>query len=304
MPDPAALARRYRRLLVAYPRAYRRVRGAEIVDTMLDAAEEGHPLPPVRAAVDLVGGGLRARLGRPRSRLVVPLSIVTAILVGLLASAIGYRLAWQARTGPLPTNAEAGRIAATAMDGDVLWTQRDDFVFGWSGHRHSVPAEIALWPFSTDAVPGVEDSDLYDVGSVWVESARRTTTPVAVAARTSGGGCERTAGRWTTGLGRTARGPGRCWSPAGAGTCCCWTSPATGFRHPGRARAVRRRPWRSRGTARTSASTCRSSGRRRASCGPVDSAPGCSRRYWPGSRSGGSPGAPNAAGAPTSPTAC
>jgi hypothetical protein len=183
MPDTAALARRYRRLLVAYPRAYRRARGAEIVDTMLDAAEEGHPTPTVRAAVDLVGGGLRARLGRPRSRLVVPLSIVTAILVGLLASAIGYRLAWQARSGPLPSNAEASRIAATAMDGDVLWTQRDDFVFGWSGRRHSLPAEIALWPFSLDLGPDMEDSDLYDGGSVWVESARRTSTSVPAAAR-------------------------------------------------------------------------------------------------------------------------
>ncbi|WP_405099250.1 hypothetical protein [Micromonospora sp. NBC_01412] len=56
------LERRYRRLLWAYPSAYRRDRGAELVGTYLDLASEGRRRPSLADAADLVGGGLRERL--------------------------------------------------------------------------------------------------------------------------------------------------------------------------------------------------------------------------------------------------
>jgi DNA-directed RNA polymerase specialized sigma24 family protein len=60
--DP--LARRYRRLLLAYPDSYRRQRGEELLGTLLDAARPGQRRPTTADATDLVLGGLRQRLGR------------------------------------------------------------------------------------------------------------------------------------------------------------------------------------------------------------------------------------------------
>ncbi|HEY2791358.1 MAG TPA: hypothetical protein VGJ28_03320 [Micromonosporaceae bacterium] len=55
------LERRYRRLMWFYPAAYRRQRSGEIIDTLLQGAEDGQRRPTVRNAVALAVGGLRAR---------------------------------------------------------------------------------------------------------------------------------------------------------------------------------------------------------------------------------------------------
>jgi hypothetical protein len=53
---------RHRRLLLrAYPAEYRRTRGEEIVDTLLEATPERRDWPRLRDACSLVAGGLRAR---------------------------------------------------------------------------------------------------------------------------------------------------------------------------------------------------------------------------------------------------
>ena len=57
-----SLERRYQRLLLAYPRAYRAERGAEIVGTYLDFAGPGRRWPSPGDAADLLAGGLRQRL--------------------------------------------------------------------------------------------------------------------------------------------------------------------------------------------------------------------------------------------------
>ncbi|MGV9324904.1 hypothetical protein [Streptosporangium sandarakinum] len=57
-----SLERRYRRLLLCYPRRYRAEHGGEIIATLLDTAEPGRALPPLREARALVSGGLRARI--------------------------------------------------------------------------------------------------------------------------------------------------------------------------------------------------------------------------------------------------
>jgi DNA-directed RNA polymerase specialized sigma24 family protein len=57
------LARRYRRLLFAYPDSYRRQRGDELLGTLLDTARPGQRRPTVADAADLMLGGLRQRLG-------------------------------------------------------------------------------------------------------------------------------------------------------------------------------------------------------------------------------------------------
>lgn len=54
---------RYRRLLWLYPKEYREKRGAEIVGTLLEAAESGRARPAHREVAALVVGALRARTG-------------------------------------------------------------------------------------------------------------------------------------------------------------------------------------------------------------------------------------------------
>jgi hypothetical protein len=58
-----SLERRYRRLLRAYPAAYRRRRGDELLATLLEAAAPGQRYPTLRETLGLLGGGLSARAG-------------------------------------------------------------------------------------------------------------------------------------------------------------------------------------------------------------------------------------------------
>jgi len=57
------LERRYRRLLRAYPAAYRRRRGDELLATLLEAAAPRQRYPTLRETLGLLGGGLSARAG-------------------------------------------------------------------------------------------------------------------------------------------------------------------------------------------------------------------------------------------------
>jgi hypothetical protein len=55
------LRRRYERLLITYPPAYRRAHGEEMLSTLLEAARPDQQLPAPREAASLVLGGLRTR---------------------------------------------------------------------------------------------------------------------------------------------------------------------------------------------------------------------------------------------------
>lgn len=109
MPEP----RRYRWVLVAYPRAYRRERGREIIGTFLDAGREKLS---ARETVNLLGHGMRARLGRPASRRIVALAALTSILCGLFAASFATRVAWETAR-PLPSIGEAAEVFGHALPG-------------------------------------------------------------------------------------------------------------------------------------------------------------------------------------------
>lgn len=113
-PDP--LARRYRRLLLCYPRDYRRERGAELVATLLEAAPPGRVRPSLREAANLIGHGVRARLGRPASRTVVAWAGLAAVVCGLFTAAVATRLAWET-SRPLPDRAETAAVVADILPG-------------------------------------------------------------------------------------------------------------------------------------------------------------------------------------------
>jgi len=59
----SSLERAYWRLVLAYPRAYRAARGAEIVGTLMDGAAPGQRYPRPGEVVDVLGAALRQRLG-------------------------------------------------------------------------------------------------------------------------------------------------------------------------------------------------------------------------------------------------
>jgi len=75
------LERRARVLLRAYPPAYRRDRGEEILGTLLEATPPGRSWPPPRDAWSLVRGGLAARAARNR-RAGLATSVRQAALLG------------------------------------------------------------------------------------------------------------------------------------------------------------------------------------------------------------------------------
>jgi hypothetical protein len=83
-----ALERRYRRLLHAYPAAYRRQREDELVVVLLDGAAEGQRRPTAAEALDLVRGGLATRwhtgtLTAPTGTWADAIAVATVLLVGM-----------------------------------------------------------------------------------------------------------------------------------------------------------------------------------------------------------------------------
>jgi hypothetical protein len=65
--ESAALERRYRRLLAAFPAGHRREYGEEMIGVLLASTPEGRRRPRLADAFDLIAGGLRARLRPPRT---------------------------------------------------------------------------------------------------------------------------------------------------------------------------------------------------------------------------------------------
>jgi hypothetical protein len=67
MSGVPVLERRYRRLLTWFPAEHRRVYGEEMIGVLLASAPAGQSRPGRAEILDLVGGGLRARLRRLRT---------------------------------------------------------------------------------------------------------------------------------------------------------------------------------------------------------------------------------------------
>jgi hypothetical protein len=97
MTDVTALERRYRRLLTWYPARYRRLYGEEMIGVLLASAPTGQNRPGKADILDLIGGGLRARLrwsrtgeGNPawRDALAVFSVVAPVVLLGWLTA--GY----------------------------------------------------------------------------------------------------------------------------------------------------------------------------------------------------------------------
>jgi hypothetical protein len=112
---PAAVVRRYQRLLHAYPAGSRR---EELLDTLLlAAAHEGRTRPSVRQAVNLLLTGARARLGRPGSKVIVVLAVLVSLVAALYTAAAASAIAWTVAAPPLPTAAQLAQLGEVVTPG-------------------------------------------------------------------------------------------------------------------------------------------------------------------------------------------
>jgi len=126
----AALERRYRRLLLAYPRSYRRRHGTEVLTTLMDAATPGRDRPTGREIRNLLAGGLRQRFRLPVGRPMIAVAALSALVLGALGSAVGSALGWATAAAP-PTDAALGTVATVAVGQPARWNvQRDNQIFG------------------------------------------------------------------------------------------------------------------------------------------------------------------------------
>lgn len=107
------LARRYRRLLAAYPGWHRRLRGPDMLRTLLDAAGDGRGVSR-RAAALLVLDGLRCRLRVSGVGAVVLTALVSVVVASAAGAAVGW-IGWQASIAPYPTVRQAAALAAPVL---------------------------------------------------------------------------------------------------------------------------------------------------------------------------------------------
>ena len=173
------LRRRYRRLLVAYPPAYRDARGEEILTTLVEGSRPGQRFPTAREAGGLMLGGLRARA---RQAVVDPpprpwteglhLGVVLIGLVNVGTTAIMMSLPWTvlvmvggvaalrgwARTA-LVTTAAAALIVARPLlplsTSDLPWPWWLPGYGDWSAvARYALPA-LLLAMLARPGAPGL-----------------------------------------------------------------------------------------------------------------------------------------------------
>ncbi|WP_433833654.1 hypothetical protein ACQP2E_19440 [Actinoplanes sp. CA-015351] len=107
--------RRYRRLLLAYPGAYRRRHGDEILTTLFDLADDGNGRLTAGQTLHLVASGVRQRFRVPPRPLTVLAALLAAVTVGGFGATAGNWLAWQS-ADRVPTPAEAGALTSAMAD--------------------------------------------------------------------------------------------------------------------------------------------------------------------------------------------
>ncbi|GIJ74322.1 hypothetical protein [Virgisporangium ochraceum] len=147
----SGLERRYRRLLLAYPRSYRRSHGAEILTTLMDAAGPSRDRPTRREVRDLMLGGLRQHFRLPVGRLAVFVAVVSALVLGALGAAAGSGLGW-ATGRALPDDAGVDTVVGVIAGEPARWNAtRTSDAFGLRPQ-----AVVALATPVGSTVPGAE----------------------------------------------------------------------------------------------------------------------------------------------------
>ncbi|MBE1492557.1 GlsB/YeaQ/YmgE family stress response membrane protein [Plantactinospora soyae] len=120
-PGSTTLERRYRRLLYAYPRRYRAVRGDELVGTYLDLAGAERSWPSPHDAADVLRGGIRERLReRGATGLLAGLPIAAMFALGSL-TALAVFLLYQVELTPYPDGVVTEPVGPVKTFGAFVW---------------------------------------------------------------------------------------------------------------------------------------------------------------------------------------
>lgn len=106
----AALVRRYRRLLLAYPRWHRRLHGPDQLTVLVDLAVRGQRPPSIRDDLALVLDGLRCRLRMRGVAAIMLAGLVSLVAAATLAAAAGWST-WRLTVADWPTVDQAMRLA-------------------------------------------------------------------------------------------------------------------------------------------------------------------------------------------------
>jgi hypothetical protein len=133
-----SIERRYRRLILAYPKGPRR---EELLHTLLELAPPNRRHPTVRDVANILRYGVRARLGRPRSRSIVVLATLTALITGGFGAAAGSLLGWQFAPG-LEGAVDRQGIGRTVFPGMAVKSCADDPADFSVEHCAKVPAFV------------------------------------------------------------------------------------------------------------------------------------------------------------------
>ncbi|MDP9793607.1 hypothetical protein J2S43_002119 [Catenuloplanes nepalensis] len=152
-----ALESRYRVLLRAYPRDYRRRHGLELITTLMDAARPGQERPDRADVLDLVRGGLRQRFRLPAGRATLAFAIVAALFAAGLGAAGGAWAGWRFNKNPVPADAEILRIAGVALG--------RTFPGGTTVSHNHADGLVEVFPWTDSATLGWDAQDARDAAT-------------------------------------------------------------------------------------------------------------------------------------------
>lgn len=119
-----SLERRYRRLLRAYPAAYRAERGEEIIGTYLALARPGRRWPSPADAADVLAGGFREQLRAHRAEgLLAGLGLAATLALGLSGAVAAWLLLHSAPDPAVVTDRPHAVWSLATLDvlPDIAW---------------------------------------------------------------------------------------------------------------------------------------------------------------------------------------
>ncbi|WP_020524137.1 hypothetical protein [Catelliglobosispora koreensis] len=137
------IEKRFALLLLAFPRHYRRARGAEMLTTLLDGAQPGQQWPSARTALSVVSSGIRCRLRLRPGKFSRIAAVMTTLAGVIFGATLGIWAAWNWTAGPLPSKAETEAIAQSILADEPHSRDRYDFLFG--SHMslgHGMPGSV------------------------------------------------------------------------------------------------------------------------------------------------------------------
>jgi hypothetical protein len=191
----AALERRYRRLLAWFPARHRQEYGEEMVGVLLATARPGQRRPDWADALDLIGGGLRARWHQVRfgeyganwRDALALLSVALPVLLFFLAAGDYANLeSWQFGL-PAPLSMLAIMVLAVLVaSGTTLAALAVCPALNRAGHRRAAGV-VMLAPVAATGAALVASANALPPGSAWPLLLIAAIAVEAVAVTVSGG---------------------------------------------------------------------------------------------------------------------